>query len=344
MRLAQQQGYFSTINFKPVTEFFQADGDRAIAESAVTQLGADVTAGHDHLVMARTSTVKRAEEVFELYRDLGASHRPRLIHSGLGAAERRDVLAAIRSRESRIVVCVNMLGEPPIRSVFLDHDAPAALDVRLNGASVSKKDVFAVQLAIWNRGNQSIRPENVLEPVLFIPDEGTEVVDATILRKTRDVCGILTSVDSKSRGAQITWRILEPGDGAIVQLVLVGDQRCRVTGNGTIEGGGRPHYVQVAVRKNSESAQLWSNSQDLSSLLFAIGFMTLLGWGTLVMVFKEIPKALRQTGWRRVRKTAEGVFLALVAGALAALVGLFLVDQAYNAYRVPSALLARSGS
>lgn len=238
----------------------------------------------------------------------------------------------VPSRELAVV-------EPPIRSVFLNRDAPATLEVRLNGAQVQRKDVFAVQLAIWNRGNQSIRPENVLETVVFAPEEGTEVVDVTVLRKTRDVCGIAAETKPDHRGAQVTWKILEPGDGAILQLVLAGDQKCRVAGQGTVEGGGRPHYVQVGVRKSSDSVQLWSNTQDLMSLFIAVAFFVFLGWGTVILLFKDLPKAMRQAGWRRLRKVTGVLVLAMFTGAFSVVVGLYILDCMYNAYRVPNALL-----
>lgn len=137
LRRAQEQGYFAPITFKPVTEFFQSDGDRSIAKAAVAQLDADLAAGHDHLVMARTASMKRAAEVANHYAQVGAAHKPVLIHSDLAPADQTEALSAIRSRQSRIVVCVNMLGEgfdlPNLKIAAL-HDIHKSLAITLQFA------------------------------------------------------------------------------------------------------------------------------------------------------------------------------------------------------------------
>ena len=71
-------------------------------------------------------------------------------------------------------------------------------------------------------------------------------------------------VQPTHRGAQINWRILEPGDGTIIQLVLAGDQTSWIVASGTVEGGGRPRYVHLVSAKEEGAKQLWSSEQKLS--------------------------------------------------------------------------------
>ena len=69
LRKAQEEGYFKPITFKPVTQFDPEESDLAIAEKAVEQLRSDLQQ-YDHILMARVQSIKRAEEVFEIYQRL----------------------------------------------------------------------------------------------------------------------------------------------------------------------------------------------------------------------------------------------------------------------------------
>jgi superfamily II DNA or RNA helicase len=107
---AQQEDYFRQINFMPVCEFDEDRADAMIAEKAVAQLKADLSSGYDHILMARVSDIERTKVVYPLYErhtDLNAV----VIHSRLGAREKRETLRKIKAKEVRIVVCVDMLGE-----------------------------------------------------------------------------------------------------------------------------------------------------------------------------------------------------------------------------------------
>ncbi|MDF5873048.1 helicase-related protein [Pseudomonas aeruginosa] len=61
--------------------------------------------------MARCSTIERAKGLHQLYSWRFPQHNPVLVHSNQSARERRASLAALRRFDSRIIVCVDMLGE-----------------------------------------------------------------------------------------------------------------------------------------------------------------------------------------------------------------------------------------
>lgn len=132
LRHAQEQGYFKQIHFKPVTEFDPARKDVAVAEAAVEQLRADAALGH--ILMARVANVARAEQVFECYRPY-AEFNPVQIHTGVTSkAEREETRRKLLSGESRIVVCVDMLGEGfdlPELKIAAFHDIRKTLAVTL---------------------------------------------------------------------------------------------------------------------------------------------------------------------------------------------------------------------
>ncbi len=132
LKKAQQEGYFQPIRFEPVVEFNRKRSDEAIATRAVEQLRADADKGH--ILMARVESVARATEVFELYSQY-PEFNPVQLHTGIKSRRQR---AAIRrqiiSGESRIVVCVDMLGEGfdlPELKIAAFHDIRKTLAVTL---------------------------------------------------------------------------------------------------------------------------------------------------------------------------------------------------------------------
>jgi len=134
LRLAQKNGYFARINYRSVIDL--TDPDRAVATAAVAQLRTDLTAGRDHLLMARVKSIDRAKQIVKLYEELAPDLNPVRIHTGADMAQstrtkRREDLF---DRRSRIVVCVNMLGEGfdlPALKVAAIHDPQKSLAVTL---------------------------------------------------------------------------------------------------------------------------------------------------------------------------------------------------------------------
>jgi hypothetical protein len=108
---AQAEEYFKPIRFRAVQGLDQDEIDDEVIALAGRQLDEDLAGGRDHLVMARTDYVERAITLHQKYILKLGRHSPVLIHSRMGAPERQAALAKLHRRESRIIVCVNMLGE-----------------------------------------------------------------------------------------------------------------------------------------------------------------------------------------------------------------------------------------
>lgn len=108
---AQSEGYFRPINFRAVQGLDEAQADLEIVRLVGAQLERDLAGGFDHLVMARARDIKRAKALHELYEQHLAAFQPVLIHSEMKLADRKAALERMRSRESRIIICVDMLGE-----------------------------------------------------------------------------------------------------------------------------------------------------------------------------------------------------------------------------------------
>lgn len=134
LRKAQEEEYFKPIRLVEVWEFDEELADQAIATAALAQLDADLACGKDHLVMARVNTIARAEALLTLYRELGPHHLPITVHSKQKVREQREAFTRLRQRDSRVVVCVDMLGEgfdfPELKIAAL-HDVHQSLTITL---------------------------------------------------------------------------------------------------------------------------------------------------------------------------------------------------------------------
>lgn len=130
---AQRDGYFKPIHFEPVHQpSGGTQADQAIAVAALAKLRRDLDAGLNHLLMARCSSIARATFVERLYQQLAPELQPILIHSKISDTEAR--LADLRSGTSRVVICVDMLGEgfdlPQLKVAAL-HDSHRSLAIML---------------------------------------------------------------------------------------------------------------------------------------------------------------------------------------------------------------------
>jgi len=113
---AQRDGYYKPIRLETVEEFGETfKRDQAIAEKAVDILRADIALGHEHFMMARVTSREKADEVLKIYQELAPDFHPVAVYTGTGRSQiNEDALVSLKSLEpntSRIVVCVNMLGE-----------------------------------------------------------------------------------------------------------------------------------------------------------------------------------------------------------------------------------------
>ena len=139
---AQQDGYFKPIKFKALFDLQEKRADTTIAESAIQQLQDDIDAGFDHLLMTRCSTADRARDVFKIYADKAKKFNPVLVIS----EEPRDNRASInklKARQTRVVVCVNMLGEGfdlPELKIAAVHDTHKSIAILLQFAGRFTRD------------------------------------------------------------------------------------------------------------------------------------------------------------------------------------------------------------
>lgn len=129
---AQKLGVFSKINYISVVDFNNID--YTIAKTAIEKLRQDLSNNLDHVLMARVQTKKRADELLPVYEELAPDLKPIILYSGLKTKTHEQRLSQLLKMESKIVVCVNMLGEGfdlPALKIAAIHDPHQSLGVTL---------------------------------------------------------------------------------------------------------------------------------------------------------------------------------------------------------------------
>ena len=132
LRLAQEHGYFVPIHYHSTMEL--GSSDQAIAVAALGQLRQDLADDLDHVLMVRVQTIPRAQEVLSIYEELAPDLRPIRLDSRMSGRDQRSALQALQNRASRVIVCVDMLGEGfdlPFLKVAAIHDPHKSLAVTL---------------------------------------------------------------------------------------------------------------------------------------------------------------------------------------------------------------------
>ena len=162
LRKAQSEGYFKTIRFDAVEEFDPAHADEAIAERAIHHLRTDTTG--KHIVMARVANVPRAERVIAIYEKF-SEYRPVQLHTGIASkSARENARELITTGRSRIVVCIDMLGEgfdlPELKiAAFHDIRKSLAVTLQLAGRFTRSRADLGNPVFIANTADVNVRDE-----------------------------------------------------------------------------------------------------------------------------------------------------------------------------------------
>jgi hypothetical protein len=108
-------------------------------------------------------------------------------------------------------------------------------------------DVTSVQAVFWNDGRQSIKPPDVLKEIRIVTEPRIPILEATIRQQTRDVVEFGLDTAGLAGGeVGARFRILEKGDGAIVQFVYAGKPDHSIRVEGIIEGQGPPRQFDLS--------------------------------------------------------------------------------------------------
>lgn len=160
--MAREQGYFQQINFSPIFEFDEEQGDFSIAKAAVSQLKSDLKAGLNHIILVRAKDKRSADRLYHsIYYLHFVEYNPVLVHSDISAADRSSALKALREGRSRIVVCVDMFGEGidiPSLKIAAIHDKYKSFPITLQfiGRFARSSEGLGTATVITNIANDDL--------------------------------------------------------------------------------------------------------------------------------------------------------------------------------------------
>ena len=126
----------------------------------------------------------------------------------------------------------------PARTVVVNTKQSSRLSVAFDGEPV-RTDLTAVQVAFWNDGNESIRKSNNLKPLVIATENGVPILEATVLKVSRDVSQITLDLSSIRDGRiTVNWDILEQNDGAVIQIIYAGSPTVVISAQAVVETQG----------------------------------------------------------------------------------------------------------
>lgn len=162
LRAAQELGYFRPLSLQVVDEPDHGKAHETIARAAVEQLRRDDQQGYRHVILARTSIKKHADNLLEdVYGRLFPDLNPVVVHSSTPGRAR--ILEAIRSGHHRIVICVDIFGEGfdmpslKIAALHVIHKS-LAITLQFTGRFTRSSQSVGNATIIANVANESLSP------------------------------------------------------------------------------------------------------------------------------------------------------------------------------------------
>lgn len=341
---AQRDNYFQKIDFYPVREYVANEIDRTIAAKAVELLANDVEAGFDHILMARCAKISKANQIFELYRELGPEFEPVVIHSKGKRTKERD-LERIRTRQSRIVVCVDMFGEGfdlpelKIAAIHDQHQSPA------------------VTLQFIGR---LTRTDTRLGSAKFVANIANQRADSPMKRlfeESADWSLIIREVSSERIGRELQRQEFESrfeGDSESAKIAALNPApNISCLAYRLTRSNWHPHAIKN-LRSPSETLQLHSVSED-GSIVMAVSHQTapvawarsesIYGstWHLYLAYYRRSDSTLFISSTGDERQTSR--FLALIASSARRINGddVFRIMYGINRLKLQNVGLSRSG-
>ena len=132
-----------------------------------------------------------------------------------------------------------MFGVHPLKTELQRPDYDKELGFIYKGKPVDSDSITSIQVSIWNAGTRSIRGSDVLDPFLLVMPDRSAILSVRVKKTSRPICGfelLDNQEDYKSGTCRLKWRILEPSDGVVLQIIYAGSARRDPTLEGVVEG------------------------------------------------------------------------------------------------------------
>ena len=151
---------------------------------------------------------------------------------------------------------------------------PDEIEVRYQGVPVPK--VMASTVWIWNSGNTTVKGADIVpsDPLRFqFPGD---VLNVSVRKVTRYVIGVSARISPKPNTVHWTFEFLDPGDGAVLEVLHVGDAespKCAGTIIGLPTG---LDYWSLGHRRYRWKAQSDASSYVFAAIIFVLSWLFML--------------------------------------------------------------------
>lgn len=174
----------------------------------------------------------------------------------------------------------------PVRTKVVTAGKATDLEVLYRNEPLGDIDITAVQLAIWNVGNESIKTEHIRKEITVTTKPQVRILEASVRTQSYETeFNLLDSTDSKFIGkVPVSWKILERKEGASIQLLYLGTPEVDVSVEGLIEGQGHPKQIEASTR--FKTPQEYHKARRKQILWSAISFFVLVVIAILRFVFE----------------------------------------------------------
>lgn len=163
----------------------------------------------------------------------------------------------------------------PTKTIVLKAGQTSRLSVTLDNKRFDN-DLTAAQIAFWNSGNEPIRRDQVLKPFVIRTSRGVPIIEARLLKKSRDVIDI-TALRTSAGEIALSWNILEQNDGGLIQIVFAGGSDTPISASVVVEGQPQIKEVEPSTTLNVTLTNLLGGINiGLGILFLSIGLFRIL--------------------------------------------------------------------
>jgi len=199
----------------------------------------------------------------------------------------------VASREAPDITCYTH----PVRATLVRLGVSSSLSVH-HGTDVITSDLTAAQIAIWNRGGEAIRREQILKPLVIKTENRVPIIEATLRKQSRDVVNADLDLSEIGEGqVTVSWEIMEKKDGCVLQLIYVGDDTENFEFKGVFEGQKSPSVVKYSKKLEKPVDQYKSIRR---STLMTGWMFVVLGIVILVLVVVILREFKKESSLKRV--------------------------------------------
>ncbi|MGA3283425.1 MAG: hypothetical protein ABSD57_03055 [Verrucomicrobiota bacterium] len=167
-------------------------------------------------------------------------------------------------------------GVHPLKMELQRPDYDKDLGFIYKGKPVDCESITSIQVSIWNAGTKSIRDSDILDPLRLVMPDGSAILSVRVKKSSRPICGfelLDNQEDYKSGTCRFKWRILEQGDGAILQIIYAGSAHSDPKLEGAVEG-----------QRNGIVVEKYSLSYDRTGIEANMPMIRLVWIGALVLI------------------------------------------------------------